>query len=183
MIKRIAYALAALVLLGAGVKAEEGGAGTPQKPGVPLMLQVVFNRYRGDKRIDSVPYTLPVNANSGSTHVVIGIQIPLKYEGKEFPGNVVYKNAGKDVTVSADALDDGRFKVSCSFDQSAVYSNNDKASPSGGGESSLAPPILRHLSSEAILVLRDGQTAQHTVATDPLNGDVVRVDVTLRVAK
>ncbi|MBI2840390.1 MAG: hypothetical protein HYX75_18895 [Acidobacteria bacterium] len=183
MIKRIAYALAALVLFGAGVKAEEGGAGTPQEPGAPLMLQLVFNRYHGDKRIESVPYSLPVTANGGSTRVVIGIQIPLKYEGKEFPGNVVYKNAGRDVTVRADALNDGRFKVSCLFDQSAVYSNNDEASPAGGGGASLAPPILRHLSSEATLVLGDGQTGQHTVATDPMNGDVVRVDVTLRVVK
>ena len=45
------------------------------------------------------------------------------------------------------------------------------------------PPVLRTFSSDATLFLRDGQTAQLVVATDPLNGDVLKVDVTLTVVK
>jgi hypothetical protein len=33
------------------------------------------------------------------------------------------------------------------------------------------------------MVLRDGQTAQSTSATDPISGEVLKIDVTLNVVK
>ena len=36
---------------------------------------------------------------------------------------------------------------------------------------------------EGTLVLRDGQTRQFSAATDRVNGEVVRIEVTLRVVK
>jgi hypothetical protein len=110
----------------------------------------------------------------------MGIQVPLKFEGKEYPGNVVFKSVGNSVACAAEALGDGRFKLKCGFEQSAVYENG---APPPSPASTAVPPVLLTFSSDATLFLRDGQTAQLVVATDPLNGDVLKVDVTLTVVK
>jgi hypothetical protein len=44
-------------------------------------------------------------------------------------------------------------------------------------------PAFRSFTSSFNLLLKDGQTAQHTAATDPISGEVIRVDVTLNVLK
>jgi hypothetical protein len=43
--------------------------------------------------------------------------------------------------------------------------------------------LLRTFNTEATLYLRDGQTAQYAMATDPVTGEVLKVDVTLTVIK
>lgn len=43
--------------------------------------------------------------------------------------------------------------------------------------------VMRSFRSASTLVLRDGQTRQFTAATDRVNGEVVRIEVTLRVVK
>ena len=40
-------------------------------------------------------------------------------------------------------------------------------------------PAFRSFTSTFNVLLKDGQTAQHTAATDPVSGEVLRVDVTL----
>ena len=185
MRKKMSAALLALVLMGAGAKAEdEQKAEKPRKPGTPLKLQVVFSRYQGERKVGSFPYTLSVNADDRPTRLRMGINVPLMYEGKEFPGNVVYKSVGNNVDCSAEALDDGRFKVACSLEQSSVHSANGERKATGsGGDTSLLPPLLRTFSSEATLLLRDGQTAQYAAATDPVSGEVLKIEVTLNVVK
>lgn len=186
MKKTMTVAVLALLLAGGGALAQEAQekAQKPQKAATPLRVQVVFSRYQGEKKVGSLVYSVPVNADGSRGHVYVGIQVPLRYESKESYGNVVFKNAGNSVECRAEAVDDGRFRLSCSFDQSSVYSNGEPQARQGaGGEGPPFPPVLRNFSAEATLFLRDGQTAQHAVATDPVNGDVLKVDVTLTVVK
>jgi hypothetical protein len=177
--------LALVLSAGTGATADEGPK-QPQKPVTPLKLQIVFSRYLGEKKVASLPYSLSANANGEATHLHMGIQIPLKYEGKDTPGNVVYKNAGNDIECSVEALDDARFKVRCNFRQSSVYSVDGDPRTVGEGplpRAPLLPPILKNFETDATLILRDGQTAQHTAAADPVSGELVRIDVTLSVVK
>ncbi len=51
---------------------------------------------------------------------------------------------------------------------------------STGGNTELGP-LVRKVSAVLEPVLRDGQTLQTTVSTDPVSGDSVRIDVTLNV--
>ncbi len=44
-------------------------------------------------------------------------------------------------------------------------------------------PLGAAFTSTFNLLLRDGQTVQHTSATDPVSGEVLRIDVTLTVLK
>jgi len=172
----------AVLLWGAGASAQEAQEKTqkPQGPVTALRVQVVFSRYQGEKKVSSVYYTLPVNADNTTSRVYMGFQVPLRYESKETSGNVVFKDVGNSVGCRAEPADGGRFKLSCAFDQSSIHSNGDKPAAEGGG---LLPPVLRNFRSEAPFFLRDGQTSQLTVATDPVSGDVVKVDVTLSVVK
>jgi hypothetical protein len=44
-------------------------------------------------------------------------------------------------------------------------------------------PSFRSFRTNFSALLRDGQTTQHTSATDPVSGEVMKVDVTLNVMK
>lgn len=155
----------------------------PKKPLTPLRLQVVFSRHMGDKKVASHPYTLALNAGEGRTPAKIrmGINVPLKYEGKETPGNVIYKNVGSNVDCRADSLDDERYRVYCTLEQSSLYGGEGGAALASADPN--APPMMRSFNVETDLLLKDGQTAQLVAATDPVTGEVIKVDVTLSVVR
>jgi len=52
-----------------------------------------------------------------------------------------------------------------------------------GEEIDAAKPVVQSFKAELDLLLRDGQTIQSTLATDPVSGRVSKVDVTLNVLK
>ena len=171
----------AVLLAGGGASAQEAQekAQKPKGPVTALKVQVVFARYQGEKKASSVYYTLPVNADNTTSRVYMGFQVPLRYESKETSGNVVFKNVGTSVSCRAEEADGSRYKLSCGFEQSTLHANGEKPA----AEAEPFPPVLRNFNSEASFFLRDGQTSQLTVATDPVSGDVVKVDVTLNVVK
>ena len=51
------------------------------------------------------------------------------------------------------------------------------------GASATTLPVIRTFRASNNLVLRDGQTRQFSAAADRITGEVVKVDVTLKVAK
>jgi hypothetical protein len=160
---------------------------------VPVDVEVVISRYQGDKKVSSLPYALTVNAayfdvrGQHRTILRMGGQVPVPVmfpalgpDGKSVTGitgggPVQYKEIGTQIDCSARPLDDGRFELFISVEDTAL------APPPGGEPGSL--PALRTFASSNTIVLRDGQTRQFTAASDRITGEVVRVDVTLRVAK
>ncbi len=151
-------------------------------PLVPLDIQVVINRYQGEKRVSSLPYALAVNANDRSASSVrMGAQVPIvgPAPGPNFPQDVKYQNVGTNIDCFARTMDDGRFQVNITVEDSSVYQNVEGAvAPSAAGRA-----VMRSFRSANTLVLRDGQTRQFSAATDRVNGEVVRIDVTLRIVK
>jgi hypothetical protein len=91
---------------------------------------------------------------------------------------VQYQEIGTQVDARAAMLPDGRFDVELSVGDSAIATPERDAA---AGSSTL--PVIRSFTSANHLVLRDGQTRQFTAGTDRITGEVVRVDVTLRVVK
>ena len=61
--------------------------------------------------------------------------------------------------------------------ESSVYAD-DKQTPNITGL-----PVLRSFQTTNRLILRDGQTNQFSAATDRVSGEVVRIDITLKVLK
>ena len=150
---------------------------------MPLDVLVVVNRYQGDKRVSSLPYTMAVNANDRTmSSLRMGARVPVPrgvVSGR--PGLPVdYQSIGTNIDCFARTMDDGRFQVNLVIEDSSIYENVPGAvKPSADDDS----PVFRSFKSTNTLVLRDGQTRQFTAATDRVNGEVVRIEVTLRVVK
>ncbi len=157
----------------------------PVKPTVPLQLQVVFVKYHGETKIGSFPYTMTLSSDDRVSRVKSGLQVPLMVAVKDAPATVMFKDVATSIVCAATGLEDGRFKLNLTTEQGWL----DSASGEPGAKKAVndtggfEPPTLRTFFSETVLVLRDGQTAQFTSATDPVSGDVTKVEATLKVVK
>ena len=75
---------------------------------------------------------------------------------------------------------DGFYKVNLTVTDSSVYfPDRDKDPP----PTKTAPPAFRSFTSTFGILLRDGQTGQYTSVTDPVSGEVLKIDATLNVLK
>ena len=157
-------------------------------PVVPLKVQVVISRYQGEKKISSMPYALTLNAGNRST-LRMGTQVPVMMvspapaqvvDGKTIPqlGPIQYKDVGTNIDCSSTALDDGRFLLSITVDDSSVYPDEQSALAGSKGN-----PWFRSFRASNSMVLKNGETGQFTTATDKVSGEIVKVDVTLTVMK
>ena len=158
----------------------------------PTKVQVVFVEYEGDKKVKSLPYVLYVNAphaahlQPGPTKIRIGSRVPV-FTGKE--GGMQYLDVGTNIDARSARGSDDRFILELVLERSWV--EGDVQVPAAGStnksDESSAPifrqPIIRQFRSDLDLSLRDGQTVEGTMATDPLSGKVLRVEVTLNVIK
>jgi hypothetical protein len=169
--------------------AKPAGQTLGDKPLVALELQIVVSRYQNEKKISSLPFTVSVNANDrGVSSLRMGAEVPVPAmvftPAKEnAPPNPItsvnYRPIGTNIDCTATSQDDGRFNVFVSVDDSSVYKSTDD----GGTPAVKEMPVFRSFKSEQRLLLRDGQSRQFTAATDRVNGEVVKIDVTLRVVK
>ena len=152
----------------------------------PLRVQIVFNEYDGDKKTSSLPYTLLVNADDKGPQaaVRIGLKVPIETSSgtnKQFQ----YQDLSINLDGRAEKTEDCRFLLRLNVEKFGLYAPNRNPKPSGVEviEISSAQPIIQNFRSQVNLLVRDGQTIQSTVATDPITGHVVKVDVTLNVIK
>ena len=99
----------------------------------------------------------------------MGSEVPLPTG----PGGFNYRNIGTNIDCSASSVDDGRFAVRLTVNDSSIMER--RAADSA--------PTLRSFSTSNEVVLKDGQTAQFTAAADKTTGEVMKVDVTLTVEK
>ncbi len=193
-LERIAFVIPLIVALAPG---DVGAQGPPaKKPNVPLQVQIVMSRYQGEKRISSVPYTLTVNANTlqdegggRPSQLRMGARVPVPafptIDGKPVTGimtggQVTYQNIGTNIDCWASSTDDGRFELNISIEDTSMYldgQRTDDASKLSG------PPIFRSFQASNELILRDGQSTEFTAATDRISGEIIKVEVTLRVMK
>ena len=177
------------VVLAAGLSAGVAGAAAddepPRKadpPGTPLKVQVTFTRFQGEKKVSSMPYTLAVNADDRPAVVRTGIMVPIFVsQGPEKGPTVMYKDVGNNLDCSAATLPDGRYKLSFSLEQGSVHSPD--ASPGSRPPTEFHAPVLRNFRSQSNVILRDGQNVQYVAATDPVSGEMVKIDVSLSVVK
>jgi len=169
------------------------GQDKPQtKPLIPLRVQVVFSEYEGEKKIATLPYAMAVNANElqqggiygRTTSLRMGIQVPI---GTGKNGEINYQNVGTDIDCWATSTEDGGFHVSLSATRSSLYtpSSDSERKSVGyvGAVEARGEPMIRRFNESFNLLLRDGQTAENTMATDPVTGRLWKIAVTLHVVK
>ena len=164
---------------------------SPQRergPLVPLEIEIVISRFQGDKKISSVPYLLAVNAEGSESRLQMGSEVPV-YNTAFTPAAATkdapqplrsynYRSVGTKIQSSARTAPENRFEVYIYVEDSSVYTGTEKTVPGADGM-----PVFRNFNSTNTLLLRDGQTRQYTAAVDRVSGEVVKVDVTLKVVK
>jgi hypothetical protein len=158
-------------------------------PGAALRVQVLITRVQQGKKEASLPYTFVVSARPSSTcpttrvRMRMGVDTPVPVMGFDNSGkmagrSVQYKTVGTNIDCSADDLGDGRYKLLLTVENSSALPG-DKAA---GGE--LAEyPLFRRFEMSLDPILRDGQKAETVSSTDPVTGEVVKIDVSLNVVK
>jgi hypothetical protein len=157
----------------------------------PIEVEIVMSRYQGDKKLSSLPYLLTVNASDRTeeTRLRMGASVPVPSmapatgpDGKPvtlsgFPSPVTYQDVSTEIDCRARPLGDGRFELFISVSDRALATSQEPSATIGN------LPVIRTFQSSNSIILRDGQTRQFIAAADRITGEVVRVDVTLRVVK
>lgn len=157
-----------------------------EKTITPLRVQVVFTEFDGEKKISSLPYTLLVNADDrGPTAAVrMGLRVPIFTSTGENK-QVTYLDLGTNLDGHAEKTADGRFLLRLNVERSSAYSPDPdrKMSSVGIKDLSSGQPVVQQFRTQVNLLIHDAQTIQSTVATDPITGHVLKVDVMLNVIK
>jgi hypothetical protein len=145
---------------------------------------VIVSKYQGDKKTSSLPYSLSLNSNNQRMSLRMGADVPYatgtaSADGKPAPA-YAYRSVGLNIDAMASPQQEGGFyRLDISVGDSSIATNNQvQGAPTIG-----AVPIFRSFSVSNSVMLKDGQSTQLTSAADPVTGEILRVDVTLNVAK
>ena len=190
--KKARIALGVLTLLTGtfALRAQDKVKSEAKVPPATLKVQVTITETEGEKKLVNLPYTFYVAGEGGPaspwTKVRMGSRVPV-YVGKD--GGMQYIDVGTNIDARGFAGDEGRFDLSLNLERSWV--EGDVAVPvdrplaqSGDGHSAqFREPVIRQFKTELVLTMKDGQTMQSTVATDPLSGKVLAINVTMNVVK
>jgi hypothetical protein len=154
---------------------------------VPLKVTVVFNEYDGEKKLSSLPYTLFLKMDEHKQYlgsIRMGVRVPVRTGESQ----VQYEDVGSNIDCTGQLAEDGKYVLDLAVERSSIY-----ARPALKDEHSADPkieeqlhgnqPLLRKFRAVFALMLRDGQTTQSVVGTDPLNGHIIKVDVTVNALK
>lgn len=185
----------------------------PQPPGrtgelTSLEVQVVITRLDRGKVVSTLPYTLAVTTNAGEAQLNMGAEVPVPSTtlmpipppaaaptpgvppastpgASSAPGrslsSVNYRPVGTVITCrSVKTEGDPRYQLTLSVDDSTVFTTGQATPPLPVGD---ALPVFRSFRSRNTLMMTDGQTRQYTAASDRVSGEVVRLEVTLRVVR
>ena len=153
-----------------------------------LRVQLVISRSQGEKRTGSLPYVFTVVAGGDRVRMRMGLETPIPVtpfsvdpEGLKRPSGPIsyqYRNVGTNIDCTARDLADGRYRLNLNVENSSALAGAER-----GAEAVSGPPVFRKFEMFLDPILRDGQTIQAVASTDPVTGEVVKIDVTLNVVK
>lgn len=191
------------LLIFAAIAAAQNAPKQP-KPLIPLKVNVVFNEYEGAKLVSRLPYTLSVTANDVIVHPQVNLRVGQRFPVWDGANNFNYSDVGTDIDCSAESVESGRYKISLVVRRTTLSStimvpflpspgqpvaglppaSVTRKPPVKAPSSATVPePIFSSFATTLRLIMHDGQTIQSTMATDPVSGHVIKVDVTLHVVK
>jgi len=159
----------------------------------PVKVQIVFTEFEGDKKVKSLPYTLYINALDAPelkpswAKLRVGSRVPIYLGGTA--GNMTYMDVGTNIDARSAYTSEGRLLLYLKIERSWVEGgasvplakSDSSASETSSGH--FQEPIIRQFVSEFDLKLREGQPVETTMATDPLSGKVLKVDVSFTIVK
>ena len=157
----------------------------------PIKVQIVFAEFEGDKKTKSLPYVMYMNSpesnelKAGWVRLRIGSRIPI-YVGKD---QMQYMDVGTNVDARSAHMSDGHVLLQLTLERSWVEGEISvpvtKQDPASADTAwgHFQEPVIRALKSELDLKLREGQPIESTMATDPISGKVVKVEVSFTTVK
>ncbi|HET9315473.1 MAG TPA: hypothetical protein VFQ51_07765 [Vicinamibacteria bacterium] len=190
-------ALAVLAVLSVGAaRAQEPApepepkpTGRPPRGGTTLQVQAVVSRSKAGKTTSRLPYTVTCIADGAGRPSILklGVEVPVAVGGGK---GVQYRNVGTNIDCSCEPIDDQRYRLKIAVEQSSISDlgrSSPRSQPASGAAADEAGeggnPMFRTFMSSFSAILRDGQSAVSTSATDPVTADDVTIDVTLKVLK
>lgn len=182
---RMAGILVALLLMPAVNHAQEQAKAPSDQSVSHVRIDLLLTEYDGQKKIGSLPYTIYAEsypqqgrAQGHSLRMGVRVPVPVDSSGKDFQD----MNVGTDIDCRAWTLGEGSYDVSMTVNRSSIYSpgqdENEGEQIHAGGRM-----VIRNFSTNFDLRLRDGETTDGPSATDPLNGHILKISVTLHVIK
>lgn len=168
---------------------------TPPAPPAPprrataMHVQIVVARAKAGKAISRLPYTVTCIADGAGRPATLrmGVEVPVAVGGGK---GIQYRNVGLNIDTSCETIHtDDRYRVKIAVEQSSISDLGRAATTlrttttATGEESVEGNPMFRTFNSTFQALLRDGESALSTVATDPVTGDDVTIEATLKVLK
>jgi hypothetical protein len=148
-------------------------------PSVTLRVQLLISRYQGDKKLASLPYTLVVTTGGDRARMRMGVDTPVPVtfpSPEEKPRtSFQYKTVGTNIDCGAFVRPEGRYQLTIGVENSSALT--------GAGASIEGAPLFRRFETNLDPLLRDGESVQTIASTDPVTGEVVKIDVTMNVVK
>ena len=196
----LAVAAALLAVPGRGQAQETPKPETPKAesaerrgPTVNLRVQLVITRFQGEKKLASLPYTLLVTTGGARARMRMGVDTPVPVtstsDGGKQTTSIQYRNVGTNIDCTAWDRGDGRYQLGIGVENSSALAL--EKGPSGGvnpggplvDANPTGIPLFRRFDANLDPWLRDGQSLQTVASTDPVTGEVVKIDVTMNVVK
>ena len=196
MKKTCALAVLAVLCVGAARAQEPTPLPTPASPPsapprrtTAMHVQIVVARAKAGKAISRLPYTVTCLADGAGRAATLrmGVEVPVAVGGGK---GIQYRNVGLNIDTSCETIhNDDRFRVKIAVEQSSISDlgrapTTLRTTTNAAGEESVeGNPMFRTFNSSFQALLRDGESALSTAATDPVTGDDVTIEVSLKVLK
>ena len=184
MVRILVTAFACVAMVCDAASAQERTAPAAPVSSTPLRVQVVLSRYDGDRKLASMPYTLLVNAGERDNRVTLrmGVALPITGVGAGGP-TVTLQDIGTNMDCTATLAEEGRYRINLAVNHTSVYENDQRHLLAVVPRAGDAAQLIRSFTSSFFVLLRDQQSAQSIAATDPVTGEVMKIDVTIAVVK
>jgi hypothetical protein len=173
-------------LAASAAQGEDAGASSPRV----ARLQVTIERYQGERKVGSAPYTILTTTDGKPAKLRMGVELPVAVssfkavDGKSAPTtSFQYRTVGTNFDCEV-TKQQGVYSVGLRIENSSVYApSSDRDGEPQRGVAATDMPLFRTFNVTLDLTMRGGQTLQTVASTDPVTGEVVKVDVTLNVVK
>lgn len=189
-IRKVVALSLCLLMAAAFAPAQEQSKTPPDKQAniSHLRVDLLLTEYAGEKKVNSLPYTLYVGAsdlhvNASRAFLRMGVRVPIATGPLNGPTTQYeYQNVGTNIDTQASKIDEATYRLNCNVERTAVSSPNDGALPEEPRNMANLP-VLSNFNSQFEISLHDGETGEGLSATDPFNGHVLKISVTLHVVK
>ncbi|HVW03358.1 MAG TPA: hypothetical protein VHB78_00050 [Vicinamibacterales bacterium] len=187
---RIAFVMVCGLLVGVVPAMAQQPAATPPRDSPTFKVDVVFSRFQGTKRISTMPYSLVVNSSQpgrpNSTNLRVGVDAPTGRAISSTQNGVTttspeYKYVGTNIDCWITDRNTPTYEVHLNLQDYSL------ASQANGDTSTSAPTrfdlAIRNFGVSNTLTMRDGQSVEFSVGTDPVTGETIRASVTIAALK